>query len=58
MSKGFNEWMGSLNLVNHDGIPDDWFEEFWQHSLRCKLENSSVIQVSKNTVNHITTFSC
>ncbi len=45
MSRGFAQWVGSLNLVNHGDIPDDWFEEFWQHALQCKLENSSVVQV-------------
>ena len=45
VSRGFESWLNSLNLVQHDPIPEDWFQEFWQHALRCKLENSSVVQV-------------
>ncbi len=40
----FVQYVTGLTVVNHGMIPDDWFEEFWQLSLECRLENSSVPQ--------------
>ncbi len=45
VDEGFKQWLNGLNVADHGEIPDDWFEEFWQHTLQCKLENSSVPQV-------------
>lgn len=39
---GFVDYMTALDLNNHDPIPDDWFEEFWQHTLQCRLDNSTM----------------
>lgn len=42
--RDFQNYLTSLTVVNHGNIPDDWFEEFWQLVLRCRLDNSSVAQ--------------
>ena len=44
ISEGFMDWVKSLTVANHGDIPDDWFEEFWQYALQCKLENATVVQ--------------
>lgn len=44
LSVGFMNWVKSLTVANHGDIPDDWFEEFWQYSLRCHLESAIVVQ--------------
>ncbi|GAB1608013.1 Metabotropic glutamate receptor 3, partial [Argonauta hians] len=35
--EGFKNYMKGLTLENHDGIPDDWFYEFYQHIHQCRL---------------------
>ncbi len=44
---GFLEYVQSMNLANHAPIPDDWFEEFWQRSLRCRLENATTVMLTE-----------
>ena len=41
---GFRKWVKELTLTNRKGIPDDWFEEYWQHTHKCRLTNSIVRQ--------------
>lgn len=38
----FYRWVTTLNLENHGQIPDDWFEEFWQHLHQCRLETATI----------------
>jgi len=40
----FKTYLTTLTVANHGDIPDDWFDEFWQQTLRCRLENSSIPQ--------------
>ncbi|CAI9740511.1 Metabotropic glutamate receptor 3 [Octopus vulgaris] len=35
--KGFMEYMKQLTLEKHDGIPDDWFYDFYQDIHKCRL---------------------
>ena len=39
--EGFIAWMSRLTVADHGDIPDDWFEEFWQDTLKCRLENAT-----------------
>ena len=39
---GFIDYVSSMTLADHGAIPDDWFEEFWQRMLECRLDNCSV----------------
>ena len=41
---GFNQFMASLTLENHSTIPNDWFEEYFQHHFECHILGSKVIQ--------------
>lgn len=36
----FVDWMLDITYTNRMGIPDDWFDEFYQHIHHCHLENS------------------
>lgn len=38
---GFREYYSGFNLNKHDPIPNQWFEEFWQHHFHCHLPQSS-----------------
>lgn len=40
--QSFRNWVATLTLTSHGNIPDDWFEEFWQHVHRCRLDTASV----------------
>ena len=46
----FKQYVKELNLLNRKGIPDDWFEEFWQHMHSCRLHNSSIAQTQYSRV--------
>lgn len=37
----FVDWMKTITYDNRVGIPDDWFEEFYQHIHKCQLQNSA-----------------
>ncbi|XP_074641004.1 uncharacterized protein LOC141898799 [Tubulanus polymorphus] len=45
---GFISWLRELTFTNRKGIPTDWFEEYWQHIHKCRLENSIVVQRQYN----------
>lgn len=45
----FKKYISSLSLGKHDYIPDQWFEEFWQHKFQCRLSYSKNIQVQYQT---------
>ena len=38
---GFDTYMDHLTVAEHGIIPDDWFEEFWQRAMQCRLENAT-----------------
>ena len=38
---GFDSYVTSLTLNDHGVIPQDWFDEFWQRTKRCRLENAT-----------------
>ena len=41
---GFGQFLSGLTLTNHSTIPDDWFQEYFQHHFQCHLVGSKVIQ--------------
>ena len=41
---GFGQFLAGLTLQNHSTIPDDWFQEYFQHHFQCHLVGSKVIQ--------------
>lgn len=41
---GFNQFLSSMTLDSHSTIPDDWFEEYFQHHFECHVLGSKVIQ--------------
>jgi len=41
---GFNRFLANMTLENHSTIPDDWFEEYFQHQFECHLLGSKSIQ--------------
>ena len=43
VSAEFLEWVKSLTVADHGDIPDDWFEEFWQESLQCRLDDATFV---------------
>ncbi|KAK6192475.1 hypothetical protein SNE40_003935 [Patella caerulea] len=42
MVASFTNYVMSLSLTNRQGIPDDWFEEFYQRIHKCRLLTSKV----------------
>ena len=40
----FRFFLANLTLDNHDPIPDDWFEEYFQVKFQCRLSTSKKIQ--------------
>ena len=40
----FNRFMADLSLTNHSSIPEDWFQEYYQHYFECHLLHSHVMQ--------------
>jgi len=48
-SNGFKDFVKSLNFTNRKGIPDDWFEEFYQTVHQCRIL-SSVVQKTYTTI--------
>ena len=42
LSKDFIAFFTGLTVADHGTIPDDWFEEFWQHTFTCVLANATV----------------
>lgn len=47
-SKGFRNFMKSLNFTNRKGIPDDWFEEIYQTVHQCRILTSVVQKTYTN----------
>ena len=41
---GFNQFLAGMTLDSHSAIPDDWFEEYFQHHFECHVLGSKVIQ--------------
>lgn len=41
---GFNQFLAGMTLESHSSVPDDWFEEYFQHHFECHLLGSKVIQ--------------
>lgn len=41
---GFNRFLADMTLESHSTIPDDWFEEYFQHHFECHLLGSKAIQ--------------
>lgn len=41
---GFNQFLAGLTLESHSTIPNDWFEEYFQHHFECHLLGSKVSQ--------------
>ena len=39
----FNNFLKSLTYLNRRGVPDDWFEEFYQQIHKCKLSNAVTV---------------
>ena len=42
--QGFNRFLADMTLESHSTIPDDWFEEYFQHHFECHLLGSKTIQ--------------
>ncbi|XP_053375883.1 uncharacterized protein LOC123533310 [Mercenaria mercenaria] len=38
----FVNWTKMITYTNRMGIPDDWFDEFYQHIHKCQLRNSKL----------------
>lgn len=41
---GFNQFLAGMSLESHSTIPDDWFEEYFQHHFECHVLGSKVSQ--------------
>lgn len=46
----FEEWVTTLTVANHSIIPDVLFEEYWQHTKKCRLQNATVVQMEYSDV--------
>ena len=40
----FDRYLADLSLDSHSSIPDDWFQEYYQHRYECYLPHSRVPQ--------------
>ena len=40
---GFRAYVAGLTVARHGAVPDDWFEEFWQQTHECRLENATTV---------------
>ena len=40
----FDQFLANLTLASHASIPQDWFEEHFQHQFECRLLQSSAVQ--------------
>ena len=43
----FVNWLKTISYDNRMGLPDDWFEEFYQNIHECRLPNSNLQTVSE-----------
>ncbi|XP_074641006.1 uncharacterized protein LOC141898800 [Tubulanus polymorphus] len=41
--QSFISWLTKLSFQNRRGIPLDWFEEYWQHVHKCRIQGSRVV---------------
>lgn len=40
----FKDWLGELEPSDTKGVPDDWFNEWWQHMHKCRNSSTKFIQ--------------